>query len=123
MNSQRADFKRRLAGATGLESELAQNRNLTSEGQALTSSGQGKSQLPNVVNVANASNVEIGTKDGTVQTPSGHPKNAIGTQQEHNRSITELTENQELKMIFESWEKLPEAIRKGILAIIEAAAK
>ena len=112
-----------MAGATGLESELAQNRNLTSEGQTLTSSGQGKSQLPNVVNVANVPNVEFGTKESTSETPSGHPKNAIGTQQEHNRNITELPKNQDLKMIFEAWEKLPEAIRKGILAIIEAATK
>jgi hypothetical protein len=52
--------------------------------------------------VVNDVNVMNGTKYSTVQTPSGHPKNTIGTQQEHNRNITELPENQDLKMIFEA---------------------
>jgi hypothetical protein len=80
-------------------------------------------QPTNNINVANASNVEIGTKDGTVQTPSGHPKNTIGAQREHYRSITELPENQDLKKIIDAWQNLPEAMKQGILTMVEVTTK
>lgn len=109
--------------AGGVESHLEENKNLSINGQDLSTTGRAKSQSLNIVNVVNASNVELGTKEGTSETPSGHPKNAIGTQQEHNRSTTELTENQDLKKIIDAWQNLPEAMKQGILAMIEAVVK
>lgn len=40
-------------------------------------------------------------------------------QQEHN----EIAGNPDLKKIFVTWEKLPEALKQGILSMIEAAVK
>ncbi|MFZ2657440.1 MAG: hypothetical protein WAX69_21070 [Victivallales bacterium] len=102
---------------------MAQNQDLTNEGQDLSSKGQDTSQPLQNENSANSSNVKIGSEDNQGKTPLGHPKTTFGTQQEHNRSITEMPENQDLKKVFDAWKNLPEAMKQGILAMIAAAVK
>ena len=83
--------------------------------------GQDTSQQVDNESNANDANVKLGTNDNTGKTPLGQPKSIIGAQQEHNGNAVKLPENQGLKRIIEAWPDLPEAMKKGILAMIEAA--
>ncbi|HCE42757.1 MAG TPA: hypothetical protein DET40_04350 [Lentisphaeria bacterium] len=109
--------------AGGVESHSRENQILSSKGQSLSSDGQILSQPAVIEKDTSSVNIEDGTKSNLGETSSGHPKTTIGTQQEHNRNITELPENHDLKKINETWKDLPEAMKMGIMAMIEAAVK
>ncbi|MHC4662880.1 MAG: hypothetical protein ACYS8W_14460 [Planctomycetota bacterium] len=58
--------------------------------------------------------VEEGTRPDIPPTPSGRSKSTTETQQKHNTSITDS----DLIRVVEVWDSLPEAIKRGILAMI-----
>ncbi|HBC89321.1 MAG TPA: hypothetical protein DCZ94_20460 [Lentisphaeria bacterium] len=112
-----------MVEAGGVESHSRENQILSNKGQVLSADGQNLPQPAVDEKDTGSVNIEGGTKPNLQETSSGHPKTTSGAQQEHNRNITELPENKDLKRIYEVWDNLPEAMRQGILAMIEAAIK
>jgi len=109
--------------AGGVETHSEENKNLTNKGQILSTAEQVITQSAINEKDINNANVDNRTKSDHDEAFVGHTKTTFGAQQEHNRNITELTENEDLKKIIEAWGNLPEALRQGILAMIEAVSK
>ena len=107
----------KYGGSDGARTGFEQNQDLSGSGQNSPPLGQNTSYPIDDNNNAHEGNVKHGTNDGQDKTPSGQPKSITGTQQEHN----EIAGNPDLKKIFEAWEKLPEAMKQGILLMIESA--
>jgi len=109
--------------AGGVESHSRENQILSSKGQVLSADGQNLSQPAVDEKDTGSVNIEDGTKSNLVETSSGHFKTTNETQQEHYRNITELLKNPDLKRIIETWQDLPEAMKQGIMAMVEAVVK
>ena len=91
---------------------------LSTSGQNRPNSGQSSSQSGQSQEVAKEACVEEGTENTSRQTNSGHAPNTIRTQQEHNPLRSKDPTPRDLKLLLETWGRLPEAVREGILAMV-----
>jgi hypothetical protein len=66
---------------------------------------------------------ESRTEQDTSITKPGLPENTILAQREHYISITGKGVPEDLAVVVESWDRLPDAIKAGILAMVQSAVK
>ena len=113
-----------MVEAGGVEPEATNKSSLSYPCQESLDSGQENTEDIQYQNDTNYSKIDNGTVTGQQKTSAGHPKSIAGTEQEHNRNITktELLTNfpPDLLTVTESWKTLPNPIKQGIVAMINA---
>ena len=76
------------------------------------------SQSGQLKDVKESQSVEERTVENSIPTSRGHLKSTTEAQQEHNSSTMESETPGDLAMVVESWDALPDHVRKTIFDLI-----
>ena len=110
--------------AGGVEPQSKEKMQSTSCEQKPANSGQTQLQTSQIQEDTKICVYDYRTQPALSSTPAGHAKNIISTEREHNRNImkTEFYTDlpPELIEVIKAWKHLPDPIKQGILAMINA---